>query len=385
MVYKFGDIPEDVRFKPYMPLYPNTWKIYQEFGWEEFHKFNIASEEGCFEFFRTRFNEAIATSEDVLTGRIKVPDKILSYLIVLPNVVIRSDLLQGAANLLAGQSVDVTYIILRHDTQEVFALLNGHLENGLPVDWWFVRPDDELLGRRHLKIGYKLREIPKIFKDIRKSSLLLIDIFKDIRNERSPEWANAGYHVVNAYETFALNLLYEPSSYESLCQGFDGWAAKEMYGLPDYAFALVPWPEMINLFLYQGRSSFTSKLASLSTESCLYISPFEEENKKLIIDLHSHIYDWYVNEKLNKGIPYPIQTLNCEFPNIKDKKDPDNRFNYKYPPGEWIKPDNLGLSEDEIARGVYLKVTHETKVSEKIGPEHIISIGVGRRTDFMDT
>ncbi|MHA1652338.1 MAG: hypothetical protein ACTSYB_19305 [Candidatus Helarchaeota archaeon] len=383
MVHTYGEIPDNVRFKPYMPLFPNTWKLYQTFGWDEFHQFNLDSEEGCYNFFETRFNESIATSEDVMTGKLKAPDKTLSYILVLPNVAIRADLLQGTSKLFAGESVDLTYIILKHDTQEVFALLNGHLEEGLPVDWWFVRPDDELLDRRHMKIGYKLKEIPSRIKDLRKSSLRLIDVFKDIRNERTPQWASADYFVINAYETFALNLLYEPSSYESISQGYDGWAAKELYRLPDYAFALIPWPEMLNFFLYQGRAEFTKKLAGLATLGHLYISPFEEKNRDLIIQLHAHIYEWYQTEKIAKGVPYPIQTLKCEFPNLKQKKDMDHRFDYRYPPGDWIKPSDLGLSEQELARGVYLDVTHETPVTEKIDHSHIISIGIGRNTDFM--
>ena len=378
----YGEIPDDIRYKPYMPLFPNTWAIYQTFGLEKFRQFNIDSEAGCYDFFETRFNEAIATSQDVVEDRLEAPEKVLSYVLVLPNVAIRADLLQGTAKLFAGESVDLTYIILKHDTQEVFALLNGHLEEGLPVDWWFVRPEDELLERRHMKIGYKLNEIPSRIKDLRKSSLRLIDVFKDIRNERTPQWANSHYFVVNAYETFALNLLYEPSSYENIVQGYDGWAAKEVYNLPDYAFALIPWPEMLNFFMYQGRGPFASKLASLATHGHLYISPFEEKNRDLIIRLHSHIYDWYRTEKIEKGVPYPIQTLECEFPNVKKKKDPDHRFEYKYPPGEWIKPADLGLSEDELAKGVYLDVTHETQIEEKINNSHIISIGIGRKTEF---
>jgi hypothetical protein len=301
----------------------------------------------------------------------------------LPNVAIRADLLQGTSKLFAGESVDLTYIILKHDTQEVFAVLNGHLESGLPVDWWFVRPDDELLERRHMKIGYKLKEIPSRIKDLRKSSLRLIDVFKDIRNERTPQWGTADYFVVNAYETFALNLLYEPSSYESICQGYDGWAAKELYGLPDFAFALIPWPEMLNFFLYQGRAEFAKKLAGLSTQGHLYISPFEEKNRELIIKLHSHNFDWYRTEKLGKGIPYPLQTLKGEFPNVKNKKDPDHRFAYQYPPGDWIHPQKFGISEEELAKGVYLNVTHETPVEEQITHSHILSIGIGRNTTFL--
>ncbi len=379
----YGDIPDHVRFKPYMPLFPNTWKLFQTIGWPAFYQFNLDSEAGCYDFFETRFNESIATSEDVTNNKLEAPDKVLSYVLLLPNVAIRADLLQGTSKLFAGESVDLTYIILKHDTQEVFALLNGHMEEGLPVDWWFVRPDDELLDRRHMKIGYKLKEIPSRIKDLQKSSMRLIDVFKDIRNERTPQWANAHYFVINAYETFALNLLYEPSSYESISQGFDGWAAKELYGLPDYAFALIPWPQMINMFLYQGRAAFTKKLASLATHGHLFISPFEEKNRELIMRLHSHIYDWYQKEKIGKGVPYPIQTLGCEFPNLKQKKDPDTRFAYKYPHGDWIKPDELGIPPEELTKGVYLDVTHETPVEEKIDHSHIISIGIGRDTEFI--
>ncbi|NVM30838.1 MAG: hypothetical protein HWN65_18505 [Candidatus Helarchaeota archaeon] len=384
MVHTYGEIPDEVRFKPYMPLFANTWGIYQTFGWETFHQFNIDSEAGCYDFFETRFNESIYTSEDVMVGKLDSPEKILSYLLILPNVAIRADLLQGASKLFAGESVDITYIILKHDDQSVFALLNGHLENGLPVDWWFVRPDDELLERRHMKIGYKLNEIPSRIKDLRKSSLRLMDVFRDIRNERTPQWATADYYVINAYETFALNLLYEPSSYESISQGYDGWAAKALYKLPDFAFALMPWPAMINAFLYQGRNEFTKKTAGLATEGHLYISPFEEKNRELIIKLHSHIYEWYQTEKIAKGVPYPIQTLNCEFPNLKNKKDPDHRFEPQYPPGKWMQPTNLGLSEDELSKGVFLKVTHETPVEEKVDHSRIISIGIGRNTKFLD-
>jgi len=378
-----GDIPDDIRFKPYMPLSPNTWAIFKEFGWDLFYEFNLNSEKGCYDFFALRFNESISTSSEIVQDKLEKPDKILSYVLVLPNVVIRADLMQGTQRLFMGDSADVTYIILKHDTQEVFALLNAHLEGGLPADWWFVQPDDELLDRRHLKLGIKMRDIPKKMKDMRKSSEYLIGILKDIRNERTPQWASADYYGIIAYETFALNLLYEPSSYEGVLQGYDGWASKEKFGLPDYTFALVPWPQMLNMFMYQGRAEFTKKVSSMTAKGNLYIAPFEEENKKLIKEMHSHVYEWYEREKLDKGIPYPIQSLNVEFPNLKNKDDPENRFKYKYPKGEWIKPDDLGLSNEELQKGVYLNIDHNTKVSEKVTNSNIVSIGVGKDTKFF--
>ncbi|MHA1403852.1 MAG: hypothetical protein ACTSSI_08825 [Candidatus Helarchaeota archaeon] len=380
--HSFGEIPDNIRFKPYMPLYPNAWKIFQTFGMERFHDFCLNSRDGCYSFFETRFNECIDTTRRIMSDSLQHPEKTLSYVLVLPNVVMRSDLMQGVQRLFLGDSVDITYIILKYDTQEVFGLLNGHLEEGLPVDYWFIPPDDELLERRHLKLGYKIKDIPKKIKDMRKSSARLIDIFKDIRNERTPEWSTANYSVINAYETFALNLLYEPSSYENSCQGFDGWAAKELYKLPDYAFALYPWPTMINTFLYQGRKEFTKKLTGMCSK--FYISTFEKENKEMIVEQMPHVFEWYVREKLDKGVPFPIQTLECQMPNIKNKKDPDVRFEYQYPPSEWIDLDNLGISRDEFTEGVFLDIDHETKVEEKIDKSRIISLGIGKQTRFLN-
>ncbi|MHA1384842.1 MAG: hypothetical protein ACTSR3_13915 [Candidatus Helarchaeota archaeon] len=235
-----------------------------------------------------------------------------------------------------------------------------------------------------MKLGYKIREIPRKIKDIKKASARLIDILKDIRNERTPQWALADYYCVNAYETFALNLLFEPSNYESISMGWDGWGAKEIYKLPDYIFALAPWPSMLNAFMYMGRSDFSLKLAGLSTEHMLYIQPFEEKNREMYKELHSEIWDWYIDRVINRGIPYPIQTLNVEFPNLKNR-DPEKRFIQKYPPGNWINPiEELDLTLDELFEGVFLDINHKTKPSERLTPSNIISTGIGRGTKFVD-
>ncbi|MFX0134519.1 MAG: hypothetical protein ACFFDN_12840 [Candidatus Hodarchaeota archaeon] len=383
--YTYGDIPEEISIKPYFPLIHNMWELFKEFGFERFSKFSKDSQDTCYDFFETRFNESIRTSKSVLTQEITQTEKILSYTIILPNVSIRADLLQGTQKLFSGDSADVTYIILKHDTKEVFGLLNGHLEDGLPVDWWFVHPEDELLDRRHMKLGYKIREIPKKIKGIKKSSLRLIDILKDIRNERTPQWALADYYCINAYETFALNLLFEPSNYESVAMGWDGWGAKEIYKLPDYIFALAPWPSMLNAFMRMGRSDFTVKVAGLTTEHMMYLQPFEEKNREIFKEIHAEIWDWFVERIINRGIPYPIQTLNVEFPNLKNKSDPEKRFQQKYPKGEWINPiEELDLSLNELFEGVFLNINHQTNTNERIESTNIISTGIGRNTKFRN-
>ncbi|MHA1382833.1 MAG: hypothetical protein ACTSR3_03645, partial [Candidatus Helarchaeota archaeon] len=85
----------------------------------------------------------------------------------------------------------------------------------------------------------------------------------------------------------------------------------------------------------------------------------------------------------DEGIPLPWQTLECQPPNLKDKKVIQNEdFNFKFPnPEQFLKPSDLDLSLDEILNGVYLDVTHETK--EKVTKDHIISQGIGRNTIYV--
>jgi len=295
---------------------------------------------------------------------------------------IRADLIQGTQKLLAGDSADVTFISLDDVTGEIFCLLNGHLEDGIPVDWWLVRPEDELLDRRHLKLGYKLREIPQRFNNITKASEKLIDVFRDIRNERTPQWSTSIYYSAAVWVSFALNVIFEPSNFESIASTFDGWAAKQQFKLPDYLFMFHPWPSMLNLFFLQGRKAFANKISWLTTEGHLFLQPFEESTLEVVMDMHADIFELYKKGICEEGIPFPIQTLESTFPNAQNKNDPDNRFKVKYPEGNFIQIEELGLSFEEVLKGAYLDITTETPVTEKIDASKVLSTGIGRETQF---
>ena len=42
-----------------------------------------------------------------------------------------------------------------------------------------IREADDILDRRHMKYGYKLREIPRRVKNMKKAAAMLEDILKD--------------------------------------------------------------------------------------------------------------------------------------------------------------------------------------------------------------
>ena len=384
MKYTYADIPDDVKAKPYFPLLVNVWEIYQTYGWERTLKFLYECQEGVYDFFETRLNESIGTSKDLMEGKFteEQAKKVLSYILIIPSLTIRSDLIQGTQKLIAGDSTDITFISLDDVTGEIFSLLNGHLEDGIPVDWWLVRPDDELLERRHMKLGYKLKEIPRRSNNLTKAAGRLLEVFRDIRNERTPQWANSLYSTATVWVSFALNVIFEPSNFESIASTYDGWAAKKHFGMPDYLFSFHPWPSMLNLFFLQGRSQFCNKLSWLTTEGHLFLQPFEDSTLEVVKELHADIFELYKKGITDKGIPFPIQTLNSEFPNAKNKKDPDTRFQVKYPEGNFVQIEDLNLSFDEVLKGAYLDITTETSVTDQIDSSKVLSTGIGRETKF---
>ncbi|MHA1798565.1 MAG: hypothetical protein ACTSVY_08975 [Candidatus Helarchaeota archaeon] len=76
---------------------------------------------------------------------------------------------------------------------------------------------------------------------MKKSAILLENVLRDIRNERTPEWSNSDYFVGTVIAAWSINLMYKPSNYESLRETYNGWASKEIYGLPDYTFNIHPY------------------------------------------------------------------------------------------------------------------------------------------------
>lgn len=141
---------------------------------------------------------------------------------------------------------------------------------------------------------------------------------------------------------------------------------------------------MLNMFFLQGRKQFANKLSWLTTEGHLYLQPFEDSTLEVVMDLHADIFELYKKGIVEDGIPFPIQTLDSEFPNAKNKKDPDTRFLVKYPEGEFIQIEDLGLTFDEVLKGAYLNITMETPVTESINSARVISTGIGRETNFRE-
>ncbi|NVM04736.1 MAG: hypothetical protein HWN67_20620 [Candidatus Helarchaeota archaeon] len=384
----YGDLPDTLITKPYFPLSRHIWRLYQELGYEDMIEEALPnlSTEMLYDIFKARLDESILTAKDVLDGTIKNPDKRLAWMIFPPVLPLRSDLTQGTMKLLYGDSLDMTFYALADLDQELIFLLNGHIENGVPVDWWVVGPEDDLLERRHLKYGFKLKDAFKHSKDMTKCGLEVIDILRDVRNERTPQWATAPYSVCTVWVSGIAGFLVEPSMFELIGMIWDGVATKRAYGLPDHWFAYIPWPSMIKMLLYMKREDFILRMAGLLSSNRLCLNHIEQEMQDIGREVLEGTDFWekaFV-DTWKTGFPWPVQSLGAKGPNLKKKSTyAKEEFDWKYPKGRWINPDDLNMTVEEMTKGILFDITHKTKPWSLEPKDEIVSIGWGREIEVF--
>ncbi len=384
--YTYSDIPDSQPLKRYFPLNRTLWMMFRHYGWEHVAKgFEKGTEFLGYEVFKSRLDEAIKTANDVLDGNITNPAKIIAFTLFPPGGFIRADLQQGSMKLLYGDSVDISYIGIRDDTMETSFILNGHLEDGIPVDWWMIGPSDsDLLERRHPKYGIKLRDIPKKFKGLEEAGWKIRDVLLDVRNERTPQWSDSTYQIGVGYGTM-VHIAYEMSNYEGFGRIYDMLAAKRVYGMPDVGFTYIPMPQLIQMISLMKRPFFILRSMGLNTQHKFFTASLEE----FVQDFFKKEFpeDWnmvFVDNWTKKGIPWPIQTLGCELPNYKDDKLYKSNFDFewKFPPGKNISLADLEMTLEEAFHGIFYEIDHTTEVGSLNVKDSIISTGVGRNTEF---
>lgn len=340
---------------------------------------------GLYDLTKERLNETILTAQETVSGNLKTPERVMSYPLFPPVGCIRADLQQGTMKLLYGESADVSYIALNDfEDGEILLIMNGHVEDGVPVDWWIVGPDDDLLERRHLKLGHKLKDIPKKIKNMSKAGFKIADVLKDVRNERTPQWAGAFYADCQVWSSASLNVVVEPSSWEAFQNIYIGIAAKQKYGLPDPWMWYTPWPPMIATIIAMGMNGWNMKINGLFCGHHLYLIGMEEFfQEKLKTEFPEFYEKGFVSHTTEVGIPRPLQTLMAKSPNIKKKETYEKElFDWDYPPG-WIRLEDLNLTHQEMLQGALLDVTHETPLNEPVTESNIISKGIGLNTKFL--
>lgn len=388
MSHKFSEIPDEAETKLALPLYNHLWPLFRELGWEMYDDSTKSLTDLVHDLLKVRLDEAIMTSKKVIEQKLPHPEKTMCFMLHPPIVPTRTDLMQGTMKLLYGESLDCSFQIVDDHEKELLFIFNAHLEDGIPVDWWLVGSDDEILDRRHMKSGVKLRDIPKKEKSFRKAGIRVIEALEDIRNERTPQWATSAYIGSISWITTAVNITFETSCWESHVLFWDAVNAKTHYGLKDFLAGFTPWPPLLRTMFGMPRPKYALRGSGLFSDLQLFIITLHENAREWLKKDFPEFWKIGFIDQFKRGIPLPAATLECQTPNLKDKKiyeadDFDERWNWKYPDHDWIKIEDLGIdSIEEALNGVLLDITHHDGLRTEISPNRIISQGMGEKTVF---
>ncbi|NHI93392.1 MAG: hypothetical protein EAX96_12975 [Candidatus Lokiarchaeota archaeon] len=384
--YRYADIPDDIRTKPYLPLSENLYRAYRALGWEQYYEYGIQKlneESFVYDMLKIRMEESIMSAQDLIKGGMQNPERYISYLTFPPALITRVDLQQGAMKLILGDSVDTTFVVVNDATSESMLFLNAHLEDGIPVDWWLSDMHDEIIERRHRKLGVKLKEIPNKTKNLSDAGLRSLDILYDIRNERAPQFSSSTYHTAIAYLSFALDVLVQMTNYERQYDFWNAVNAKNL-GLDDFIAGFLPWPNMLKMFFMMKRRDFILRMLGLIVQHKQFLTGIEPEPLEFVKTELPEIFKTVIQEQWERGLPLPEQTLSSELPNVKDPTTYEKEdFYRRYKGDNRITLDGLGIDLDKALEGLLLDVDHLTDLNTKITEDNILSFGLGRETKYI--
>ncbi len=381
----YKSIPEDVYSKRWAPLSPTVLYNLQFYDWSDYRV--LAAErmdENEARLFDERMKNSLSLNEALDLGKIKRKAETMVYWGYPPNLTIRADLHSSSSVMIYGPSHDISFLGVNDITREIRFGFTLHMEDGYPTDYWIMLPDDEALEKRHMKLGYKLKEMPQKFDDLALAASRVRDIMMDIRNERNPQWAASSYQVALFF--IMIGGITKFSNWDAIGQIYDGVNARNMYQLPHSLFLYEPWPPMLNTFFALKRDQWCVSLSRMLSMNQLYM---QHVDKDVLEHGKKHYYDEYLRQLLNYsyqlkvlGVPLPKQTLECELPKYDPNIGEWQSIDFKYPKGPLIFYEDLGLTFDEAISGVLFNITHKSKV-EKVTHDDIISIGHGFDTKYL--
>jgi len=379
----YDSIPDWIYSKPYLPFCSFVWNLMRKQGWEIFWEHYDEFVDATLEELILRMEEAIAVSKKLQDGAIKDPDKIVSFWILPPVLVVRADLQQGAIRLIYGNSADISFMAAHDHDKEIQFIINFHFEQGLATNYWYIKPGDELLEKRHMKLGTKLKDIPKEIPDFHEAGNKILDIMKDIRNEQDPDHAHSAYNVCIFLLSAGTNNGALSTNYEEYSWMWEGinmhkWGP-EMSKKYDFLTPLKnadtvqfyePWPPIFYQLTRLPRPIWIKRICGLLTNSQLfsqYILNLKGFNKFAPVE-ETLLEAW------EQGAPSPQMVLNHEIA----------PFGYKYPKvkGPRIYYWDLGIKKEDVLKGFLTNITFDTK-QEKFDESNLISIGHGLETKFV--
>jgi hypothetical protein len=383
-----NEIPNEYYAKEFIPLSDNTFTALRLAGdWKAYESQYEGFEEMIARNVQIRLDESIKTAKAVQEGKIKRLKETVCFWGYPPVLPIRMDMQNLSTKMIYGPSTDISFVCLSDMDRDLAFILNLHVEESVPEDYWFLLKSDapEIFDRRHMKLGIRLRDIGKKIKDNIEAARRIREILIDIRNEKTPQWASSTYYVCIFFMVGASNMAIELSNWNALGEIWDGVNAASRYGLHDCIFNYEPLPPILNMMFQLERPYWMDRLTKALMDNHLYLNYLEKEIMEEVKKHNYELYDYFIrffSYQLEMGIPVPSISVQAKPPIYNKETGEWDRIGFEFPEGTRIYYRDLGLTFEEALSGVLLDITHKSKL-EKITKENIISIGHGLQTKYL--
>ena len=131
-----------------------------------------------------------------------------------------------------------------------------------------------------------------------------------------------------------------------------------------------------------SRRDFTLRLSGLTTGSQFALGCIEEIGETWLKTNFPEIWKVSFVDQMVTGVPMPRHTAACTLPNTKKKETYEkNLFDWNYPDIDFLKMEEIGVTMEEVVRGVFLDIDHEFE--GRPDPSKIISKGTGLKTQII--
>ncbi|NHI92168.1 MAG: hypothetical protein EAX96_06660 [Candidatus Lokiarchaeota archaeon] len=242
--------------------------------------------------------------------------------------------------------------------------------------------NDDVFDRRHRKTGVKLRDLYNKTKNVAKTARLILDVMKDIRNERTPQWSNSLYSVVMLHTSGLFNFFVEPSNYEVLGSVWDGYNSKRYHGMKDHWFMFYPDLPLINSMSLSSRSSFMSRLGGLTSGKALCIHTIEEPALRWIKNDIPEAYPAVVQYCREIGVPVPRMTLECKVGGKDNLLTSDEQLNRTYLEGTRVTREDINVTEEDFYKGFLTNIQDDAPLDVKVTEKNLLSKNFGKYAIF---
>ncbi len=391
-----AEIPDSYYSKRFIPLCDNLLTALRlADSWKDYvgdRADREAFEESMVNGIKTRMNESFEISkvveeEKISKERQKQTMCFWGYPPLLP---VRMDMQSLSTKMIYGPSVDISFVCISDEDREIFFIFNLHVEESIPQKeeglWFLLKSKEpEIFNRRHMKLGIRLSDLGKKIKNNIEVARRVREILIDIRNERTPQWSHSAYYVAFYFMVGVANSSLEFNSYNSLGIIWDGCNADERYGMENCIYNYEPLPPILQMMFKLDRPLWLDRLTNALTGGLLYLNHFEQETLESMKKRSYEIYNTYMrffSWKLKQGIVFPSQSVQVKPPIYNKETGKWEQMGFEYPEGPRIHYEDLGLSFEDMFRGVLLDITHKSK-PEKVTQEDIISIGHGLKTKYL--